>query len=69
MLRIQVMLRVHVRTWKSSMDMNMQEKLGHSAYVGKQHVLRHAAWVFATVPISRINSWVSWFIFNLQKNK
>ncbi len=25
--------------------------------------------VFVTVPISRINSWVSWFIFNLQINK
>ncbi len=25
--------------------------------------------MFMTVLISRINSWVSWFIFNLQKNK
>ncbi len=25
--------------------------------------------VFATVPDSRKNSWESWFIFNLQKNK
>jgi hypothetical protein len=25
--------------------------------------------LFVMVPDSRINSWVSWFIFNLQKNK
>jgi hypothetical protein len=29
----------------------------------------HLRKVFAVVLISRINSWVSWFIFNLQKNK
>ncbi len=28
-----------------------------------------SVFLFATVPISRINSWESWFIFNLRKNK
>ncbi len=29
----------------------------------------HCMYVFATVPGSIVNSWDSWFIFNLRKNK
>jgi hypothetical protein len=31
--------------------------------------LQQSRELFVTVPISRINSWASWFIFNLQINK
>ncbi len=30
-------------------------------------IVEHNTVMFATVPNSRINSWESWFIFNLQK--
>jgi hypothetical protein len=49
---------------------NCHEEKKHSDCTWGQTTEGGGGWsyVFLTVPNSRINSWESWFIFNLQKN-